>query len=1021
MSILVVADNLSIYAQATHGVGALGNRRLAATDFLGWDGLGVNPGPLDIRNDFADNINFRTGPGQFLRMLMRDGGAGNNAGRIAMGNNLPDGFIPRSRLHLHQTGGNVRLQFTRNNVGNLGSDGFQLGITGVLNTPANPYHAYINHREDAPIKIFTTNTERMHINADNSLAMINGFDSVNTSGYVGIGLNTTGPFPNGIWNDAGPFTLLHLNGAGSISSNSALGYLPWMQTGITLTDNNDLSYFGLRDVAGTVNVTETTILWSNDLAVGQEDDMVFRFARVTGTSAGSGAGDSINTTNLSVWDDLDGRHIARFTGGGRFALGPTFGRGNAAYVLPASMFHMSTVDTNQNWMQITNRGGTAETALDGLRIGITDTGTAHIKQQENLPLLFYTNNVENVRIEPDTASTMSGNVGKVGIGDWTTAQNLANPIDAKLDIDGDLRIRQVTKDTNNSRLVLVIDTTDLNRVHYLDLDSLPANVIANNGVSVDTAGVVQLGVPCRDSLGNPNDTAIQANVLTEDRVVAFRNHHLWFASLNADTAGVGIGGQPAFAPFCETGNTLEISANSKNPRYGSTAASGLRFTKLLSTSPVVPDSLYGIDPTKVLSVDSAGDVILINATANFGSICTNPTPVQLLDDSQVDLNLFEFHFSGTGGTQQENNVGIGTNCLNPLAGKLHVYRNSASDSSTAVYILNSDDAAPATGGASVGLYVRNNGAVIDPTAFYTVGGWFEANEGVPGAFPGAAIVVPQNGGFVQIGFDALNTAAFNTEPYLTATPASNELLSVNGDIYANGFTIPSDLNFKTNITPISDALNKVKSLNGVYFDYISHPTLNFSTDRQVGLIAQNVDTVLTEVTKYDSTLQAFTLDYAKINALLIEAIKEQSNKMDSLENENNLQDSINNDLENRLLALENCINSANICNTQARAENNEGEGTVIELENLIAIILDQNMPNPFKDKTVIIYTIPEEVVNAQLLFYDMNGRIIKDVTIDERGEGKLTVYGENLKNGIYTYSLIADGELIATKRMVKSK
>jgi hypothetical protein len=32
-----------------------------------------------------------------------------------------------------------------------------------------------------------------------------------------------------------------------------------------------------------------------------------------------------------------------------------------------------------------------------------------------------------------------------------------------------------------------------------------------------------------------------------------------------------------------------------------------------------------------------------------------------------------------------------------------------------------------------------------------------------------------------------------------------------------------------------------------------------------------------------------------------------------------------------------------------------------------------------------------------------------------------TVYGENLKNGIYTYSLIADGELISTKRMIKSK
>ena len=53
------------------------------------------------------------------------------------------------------------------------------------------------------------------------------------------------------------------------------------------------------------------------------------------------------------------------------------------------------------------------------------------------------------------------------------------------------------------------------------------------------------------------------------------------------------------------------------------------------------------------------------------------------------------------------------------------------------------------------------------------------------------------------------------------------------------------------------------------------------------------------------------------------------------------------------------------------------------------------------------------------MFYDLNGRIIKELIIEERGESKLTVYGENLKTGVYTYSLIADGELIATKKMVK--
>ncbi|MCC7332882.1 MAG: T9SS type A sorting domain-containing protein [Flavobacteriales bacterium] len=60
-------------------------------------------------------------------------------------------------------------------------------------------------------------------------------------------------------------------------------------------------------------------------------------------------------------------------------------------------------------------------------------------------------------------------------------------------------------------------------------------------------------------------------------------------------------------------------------------------------------------------------------------------------------------------------------------------------------------------------------------------------------------------------------------------------------------------------------------------------------------------------------------------------------------------------------------------------------------------------------------SIPTEVAEAKLLFYDFNGQLI----IEEHGNSKLTVYGTNLKNGVYTCNFIADGELIATKKMMK--
>lgn len=39
--------------------------------------------------------------------------------------------------------------------------------------------------------------------------------------------------------------------------------------------------------------------------------------------------------------------------------------------------------------------------------------------------------------------------------------------------------------------------------------------------------------------------------------------------------------------------------------------------------------------------------------------------------------------------------------------------------------------------------------------------------------------------------------------------------------------------------------------------------------------------------------------------------------------------------------------------------------------------------------------------------------------VRERGNGQINVYANDLSSGIYTYSLLADGKVVATKRMVK--
>src|SRR5690606_38834717 len=73
--------------------------------------------------------------------------------------------------------------------------------------------------------------------------------------------------------------------------------------------------------------------------------------------------------------------------------------------------------------------------------------------------------------------------------------------------------------------------------------------------------------------------------------------------------------QPASAGLCGVGNTVEISANNQSA-YGNTNASGLRFTKLTSNSPVVANGTNGVDNSKLLTVDVNGDVVLTDVPSS---------------------------------------------------------------------------------------------------------------------------------------------------------------------------------------------------------------------------------------------------------------------------------------------------------------------------------------------------------------------------------------------------------------------
>jgi hypothetical protein len=102
----------------------------------------------------------------------------------------------------------------------------------------------------------------------------------------------------------------------------------------------------------------------------------------------------------------------------------------------------------------------------------------------------------------------------------------------------------------------------------------------------------------------------------------------------------------------------------------------------------------------------------------------------------------------------------------------------------------------------------------------------------------------------------------------------------------------------------------------------------------------------------------------------------------------------------------------------------------VRLSNKSTGVLNQNSPNPFGHVTTINYKLPDKMKEARLMFYDAQGKLIKVVHIartaigDEdaqcTGLGRVTVFGEDLRDGTYTYVLVVDGRVVGSKTMTKS-
>jgi hypothetical protein len=117
--------------------------------------------------------------------------------------------------------------------------------------------------------------------------------------------------------------------------------------------------------------------------------------------------------------------------------------------------------------------------------------------------------------------------------------------------------------------------------------------------------------------------------------------------------------------------------------------------------------------------------------------------------------------------------------------------------------------------------------------------------------------------------------------------------------------------------------------------------------------------------------------------------------------------------------LQQNFNSCNACSQQSTSVNQQSiNKTSISLS---SASLEQNIPNPFNNTTIINYTLPQTYSFAKIIVVDKAGKVLKEVTLSEKGKGSLQLGASTLASGAYQYSLYVNGKLVDTKQMLISK
>lgn len=214
----------------------------------------------------------------------------------------------------------------------------------------------------------------------------------------------------------------------------------------------------------------------------------------------------------------------------------------------------------------------------------------------------------------------------------------------------------------------------------------------------------------------------------------------------------------------------------------------------------------------------------------------------------------------------------------------------------------------------------------------------------------------------------------------------------------------SGLNFIDELRPVSytvdiesfntfiGAPNKQKDQN---------PEARQKASRQIGFIAQEVEEIVKKTGYVFSGVEApqsekdhYSIRYSEFVVPLVKAVQELHTQ--TIEQQKKID-----------LLLDHIINNRTLDNK--------------EIVSHLGGVLFQNTPNPFSNDTEIRMSLPENTRVASIIIYDLGGKQLKSMLVTDRGNVSVKVTGYEFNPGMYLYTLIVDGKVLDTKRMILTK